>query len=303
MITTLSAMRLSLVKSRIIVALLALSLALSGCSSLRLAYNTAPELAYLWLDNFVDFDEEQSQQVRDALSEWFKWNRSTQLGDYAALLGRLQAQMPEPMTPALTCRWFDEFGTRFRAAIEHAVPSAAALVLTLNPKQLQRLEQRYAKRNTEFRSDFLQSAQKERFEASVKRVLERAEMLYGRLDDAQRERIATGVAASPFDPELWLAERKARQRDILDTLRGLVADRRAPREAQLDAAQGALRALARRFEHSPRPTYRAYQEKLTQYNCVFSAEVHNLTTAAQRQTAVGKLKAWELDLRALANDR
>ncbi len=128
-------------------------------------------------------------------------------------------------------------------------------------------------------------------------------MLYGRLDDAQRERIATGVAASPFDPELWLAERKARQRDILDTLRGLVADRKAPREAQLDAAQGALRALARRFEHSPRPTYRAYQEKLTQYNCVFSAELHNLTTAAQRQTAVGKLKAWELDLRALANDR
>ncbi len=296
-------MRLSFVKSRIIVALLALSLALSGCSTLRLAYNTAPELTYLWLDNFVDFDEEQGQQVRDALAAWFKWNRSTQLADYAALLARLQAQMPEPMTPALTCRWFDEFGDRFKLAFEHAVPSAAALVLTLSPKQLQHLERHYAKRNAEFRSDYLQSSHKERREASVKRVVERAEMLYGRLDDAQRERIAAGTSASPFDPELWLAERKARQRDIVETFRGLLADRKASREAQLAAAQGALRALGHRFEQSPRPIYRAYQEKLTQYNCAFSAELHNLTTPAQRQAAVTKLKAWELDLRALANDR
>jgi len=176
-------------------------------------------------------------------------------------------------------------------------------MVSLHPSQVKHLERHYAKRNAEYRSQYLQSSPKERLEASVKRVVERAETLYGRLDDAQRERIASVIASSPFDPELWLAERKARQRDIAETLHSLVADRKAPREAQLAAAQGALRALVRRFEHSPRPLYRAYQEKMSQYNCAFTAQLHNLTTPAQRQTAVGKLKAWETDLRALANDR
>ena len=260
-------MQLSFVKTGIIVALLALSTLLSGCSTLRLAYNTAPELAYLWLHNFVDFDDEQAPQVRDALGDWFKWNRTTQLGEYAALLARLQAQMPEPITPAMTCRWFDEIGARLRVGFERAVPAAAAVMVSLQPSQVKHLERHYAKRNAEFRSDYLQSSPKERLDASVKRTVERAEMLYGRFDEAQRQRIAAAIAASPFDPELWLAERKARQRDIVETLHSLIADRSSPREAQLATAQGALRALARRFEQSPRPPYRAYQEKLSQYNC------------------------------------
>jgi Family of unknown function (DUF6279) len=294
---------MSFVKTWIIGALLAVSLVLSGCSALRLAYNTAPELAYLWLDNYIDFNEAQTQQVRDGLAAWFKWNRTTQLGDYAALLARLQSEMPEPMTPALTCRWMDELSARFRLGFEQVVPAAAELVLSLSPSQLQRLQRRYAKRNTEFRSEYLQEMSKERHEANVKRLLDRVEMLYGRLDDAQRERIARSIASSPFDPELWLVERKARQRDLLQTFDNLLAERNAPREVQLTNAQGALRALARRMEHSPRPAYRAYQQRLAQYNCAFLAEIHNLTTPAQRQAAVVTLKAWESDLRALANGR
>ena len=195
--------------------------------------------------------------MRDGLAAWFKWNRTTQLNDYAALLARIQTQMPESMTPALTCRWFDELSARLRLGFEQAVPVAAELVPSMSASQLQHLERRYAKRNAEFRSDYLQASQKERLELSVKRVVDRAELLYGRLDDAQRERIASAVASSPFDPELWFAERKARQRDILQTFGTLLSERKAPRETQVAAAQGALRALARRFEHSPRPLYRA----------------------------------------------
>jgi Family of unknown function (DUF6279) len=303
MITTLSAMQLSFLKSRIIGALLAAVVALSGCSTLRLAYNTAPELAYLWLDNLIDFNEEQTQQVRDSLAAWFKWNRTTQLGDYAALLARIQSQMPEPLTPQITCRWWDELGERLKIGYEQAVPVASELLLSLSPSQLQHLERRYAKRDAEYRTEYLQASQKERHEAQVKRIVERAESVYGRLDDAQRERIASAVATSPFDAELWLAERKARQRDIVQTFSRLQTDRNAPREARLAAAQDVLRALARRFEHSPRPLYRAYQERLSQYNCALAAQVHDLTTAAQRQAAVARLKSWESDLRALAAER
>ena len=59
---------------------------------------------------------------------------------------------------------------------------------------------------------------------------------------------------------------------------------------------------SQRLQRSPRAEHAAYQQRLTQYNCSFAAELHNLTTPAQRSTAADKLRGWEEDLRALAAD-
>jgi uncharacterized coiled-coil protein SlyX len=103
------------------------------------------------------------------------------------------------------------------------------------------------------------------------------------------------VAASPFDPQAWLAERERRQRDTLQTLRRLTAER-----ADRDRTIAALRMLTERMEISQDPAYRAYQQRLAEYNCAFGAQLHNATTPAQRQAAREQLKTWEGDLRALA---
>jgi len=144
------------------------------------------------------------------------------------------------------------------------------------------------------RSDFLQDDAGERLTASVKRAVDRAERLYGRLDEDQRRLVRRGVIESPFDPALWLKERQRRQREVQATLRRLVAER-------ADAGQrlAALRLLAERTERSPDPVYRAYQLKLGEYNCDFAARIHNATTPAQRQQARATLAGWEDDLRAL----
>jgi hypothetical protein len=65
-------------------------------------------------------------------------------------------------------------------------------------------------------------------------------------------------------------------------------------------AQAAVRALAERQLRSPRPDYRAYQQRLTQENCALASAMHNLTTPAQRQPARDKLKGWEEDVRLIA---
>jgi hypothetical protein len=61
-----------------------------------------------------------------------------------------------------------------------------------------------------------------------------------------------------------------------------------------------VRVLAERALRSPRPEYRAYQERLTQENCALAAAMHNATTPAQRQHARDKLKSWEEDVRLIA---
>lgn len=282
---------MSLFKSVIIGALVVL---LAGCSSVRLGYNNGPQLAWWWLDGYVDFSREQAPQVKQGIERWFEWHRATQLGDYAALLTGARAEVLADTTPAHACSWQAQLRDGLEPALDRALELAADLVPGLGEAQLRHLEQRYAKGNDEMRNDFLQPDLALRARESVKRTVQRAERLYGSLAEAQRLVIAEGVAASPFDPGLWLADRERRQRDTLQVLRRLLAER-----ADRDQRLAAMRTLVARAEVSPNRDYRAYQQQLAEYNCAFAARIHNATTPAQRRQAQQTLQGWEQDLRAL----
>jgi tellurite resistance protein len=268
---------------------------MAGCSAIRLGYANGPQLAWWWLDGYVDFSREQTPAAKQAIDRWFDWHRSSQLSEYAALLASAQAPMMESTTGAQACRWQGRIRDQLEPALEQAVVEFADLLPSLGEAQFKHLERSYAKRNDEMRTDFLQPDAQTREKESVKRAVDRAEQLYGSLEANQVLLIARGVAASPFNPEAWIAERQRRQQDTLQTLRRLVAER-----ADRDTRHAALRALLARTERSPDPDYRAYQIRLTQYNCGLAAQIHNATTAAQRQKARERLKGWEEDLRALA---
>jgi Family of unknown function (DUF6279) len=282
---------LSLIKTFIIGVLAVL---LAGCSSLRLGYNNGPQLAWWWLDGYVDFSREQAPQVKQGIDRWFEWHRATQLGDYAALLAAAREEALADTTPARACRWQAQLRDALEPALERALELAADLLPGLGEAQLRHLEQRYAKVNDEMRGDFLQPDPAVRARESVQRTVERAERLYGSLAEAQKLVIAEGVAASPFDPERWLADRERRQRDTLQVLRRLLTER-----ADRDQRLAALRTLVARAEVSPDREYRAYQQQLAAYNCAFAARIHNATTPAQRRQAQQTLQGWEQDLRAL----
>jgi hypothetical protein len=271
---------------------------LAGCSAVRLAYTQAPHLVYWWLDGYVSFDPEQGERARDALADWFRWHRATQLPEIADLLAKAQVQILHDITPADACEWADEIRRRLQVGYEQGVPALAALVHTLTLDQVARIDQRYRKADDEFRDDYLQGSRRERLEESNKRTRSRAELLYGRLTDAQRALLAQGIADSPFDPERWLAERQFRQREIVDTLQDLQAQ-----HADEGRIAAALRLFAAHAADSPRPAYRDYQRRLFAYNCALAARLHNSTSPEQRRRGAERLKGWEDDVRALATPR
>ena len=275
----------------------ALALALGGCSALRFGYNQAPDLVYWWLDGYADFDEAQTLRTREGIRRWFDWHRRTQLPEYAQLLARAQAEALADGTPEQACRWWDLLRERADRALSEALPSAADVIPRLTPAQIQHVERRQAKSNDEFRREYLDGSAARRLEKSVERTLDRVETFYGRLDDAQRERLAKQVAASPFDAELWFAERRARQQEAVALLRRVAAEKPG-REATL----AMLRAYVERLDRSPREPYRRYLQRLTAYNCSLAAALHNDTTSAQRQALAERLKGWANDLRVLASD-
>ena len=282
-------------RSRIIGLLfVAAALLLAGCSALRLGYSNGSQLAWWWLDGYFDFNREQSVQVKQRIDRWFEWHRASQLPVLASLLTSAQQQVLDNTTPAKVCAWGEQARTALEPALQRAIAEFADIVPLLGEAQFRALQRKHTKNLDDMRTDFLQLDAAERTAATRERALERFERLYGRLGEAQLRVLTSGLAASPFDPEAWLAERQRRQADALQTLRRLVTDQ-ADRETRIKALQG----VVQRAETSPSPAYRAYQQRLSEYNCQFASQLHNATTATQRQRARESLQGWEQDLRSL----
>lgn len=277
--------------------IIAALLLLSGCSMVQLGYDRGPQLAWWWLDSYVDFNREQKPHAKQAIRQWFDWHRSTQLPEYADWLAAIRSQINDSVTSEQICRWSDELQDILAPAFNHAVHLGAPVVLSLDESQQRHLEQRYAKSNDKLRHDYLQPDPKDRLNAAIKRSVKRIENLYGKIDQQQRDLIIASIEASPFSPEVWLAERQRRQQVTLTTLQQLAGTSLPPGQTTT-----VLRGLIEHTHRSDNPDYRAYQIKLTEYTCGFIARMHNTTTPTQRRHAHDKLKSWENDLRQLTTD-
>ena len=277
-----------------IIGLLVLACMLQACSAAKLAYNQAPELAYWYLDGLVDFSSEQSVQVKNDLNKLQVWHRQTQLPIYIDTLQKMQQKIPLDVNAQDACSILSDVRSKFVVLSEQAQPAVVALLDTLAPSQLQVMTRKFEKGNAEFRNDYLQTAKPANQTKRYKQAVNRAEMLYGRLDDQQIALIAMQVEKSRFNATLAYAERQRRQQDTLQTLRGLLKTQATAEQRRL-----AVRGMFERALVSPNPNYADYVDALTKEGCKNFADLHNTTTTSQRRKAVEKLLGYEQDMKTL----
>jgi hypothetical protein len=276
--------------------LLGLVLALQACTGIQLGYNNAVNLAVWWLDGYVDLDKAQTQQLRGDLRQWQARHRTQVLPAYTQTLEHTQVLVRHTVDATQVCAVGSTVRGYVTTLLADTEPAATALVHSLSPAQIDTLERKYAKTNAEYRSDWLALAPAERTQKRFDKALERAEMVYGRMDAAQKTLIRQQVEQSGFDPQQVYTERLRRQTDTLQTLRQLQRD-----AADTATVRSALRGLLERSIHAPPPSpYRAYAEALAQQDCQGIALLHNSTTPKQRDAAVRWLAGYAQALRALA---
>lgn len=280
---------------------LILPLLLAGCAStLRLAYGQADTLLYWRLDSYLDFSSEQAPRVRESLAQFMSWHRRTQLPRYAEELQRLRPLLAQPELGAEpACKAVDQL----RATVETPLLDPANwpllwLASELGPEQLQHLERKQRLADEKWKAEWLDATPEQRRELRFKQALERAEMLYGRLDEPQRAALREGLAqAQSFDPQRSYQERLSRQRELLQLLRRLQQERPEPElRARL------LRDFVQRLlQGGPQePGRQRYLQALQREGCESFARLHRATTAAQRERAQRTLAGWEADFRQLA---
>jgi Family of unknown function (DUF6279) len=278
-----------------IIGLLAAALVLQACSAMKLAYNQVPEIAYLYLDGYVDFNGVQSLKVKEELGKVHQWHRQTQLPAYIDSLKKLQAQMPGEMEPQAACAVFADVRSKMVALTERTEPAVVSIVGMLEPAQLRHMEKKFDKINAEYRSDYLEGNPRNLRDKRMKLVVKRAEMLYGSLDAKQLAVIGKNIDDSVFDARKAYAERLRSQRDAVQTLTPLIAG-----QAPQDKVQASMRQLLDRTLNPPDAAYRAYIDNFMRDNCQAFAELHNSTTPVQRRKALETLKRYEEDFRILS---
>lgn len=283
--------------ARIIVALAAV-VGLAACSAIKLGYNNFPEVAFWWLDGYVDFDDDQSPRARAELARLHGWHRQQELPRYIDILGRMERIAPGPVTPQQACAFVTEVQGRLKLVADQAEPALVALAADLDPEQLGKLERKAKSNNDKFRKDWIHATLPQQREKRYEQMLERLESIYGRLDAAQRRVLRQGIEHSSYEPQRILAERQRRQQDLLQTL-GKLADP----AVQPAVARDLVRGYVARVQASPDAAYRAWQNELLQENCRTFAAVHDSTTVAQREQAVRRLRAYQRDLRELADQQ
>jgi len=277
-----------------IIGLLAVALMLGGCGAVRLAYNNAPDLTYWWLDGFLDLDSPQSVRLRNDLQALQAWHRKDELPSVAEMLKNLQAASSGPVAADQVCQLSRHLEGRFQALLDRAAPTAMALAPTLSNAQLDHLARAWDKRNAEWREEWLDGTPQERLTRRLKSAIDRIEGFYGRLTESQKALLRSQLDSSPFDAATQYKETQRRQKDALQTLRGLKAGTWSDIQIQAE-----VRALLERSMHSPDPAYAQYTERVRLQACDLAAELHNSSSTAQRAKLQQTLQGYEADVRAL----
>jgi len=206
----------------------------------------------------------------------------------------MEQMAPGEITPAQACGVAEEVQARLKAVARAAEPAAVAVAATLKRPQLRHIARKFRSNNERFRREWIAVAPQERPEKRYEQMLDRLESIYGTLEAPQREVLRQRLAATHWDPEGMLARRQQRQQDLLRILGRISGGLPAPEGEAL------LRGWIERLERPADPAWHATQQALLQEGCATFAAVHQVTTAAQREKAVRRLRAWQRDLRELS---
>jgi hypothetical protein len=267
-----------LVKARLLFAVLALTL-VSGCSVTRIAYNNADAFLRWQANHYLDFQGEQTEELDRTLAAFLAWHRATALPQYARLADEAAARVLRGIKPEDLDWGYDAVRAQIREALGAAAGEAAGLLDRLGPEQISHLEQRLAADNREFAKEQVHGTMEERHQRRVKRNVERLEEWFGRLSEAQIERVQRYSARAPFAAELRGRDRKRRQAEFLALLRAREAKRR-------------LVPWAQDWEGGREPAYAEAVRAIRAEYVDLLLDLERTLAAEQREHLAGRLKRY-----------
>jgi hypothetical protein len=278
--------------------LIALMVAVAGCSSIRFTYNHGDTLLYWWLNNYFELDAEQAGWVKKDIDNLFQWHRKTQLKDYVRLLANGQRQLAGNLTPADLMADYHDIKARTELLAYKALPELADLARSVRPEQIAQMEKRFAKNNEDFRKKFMRGDLDDRQKARFKKSMDQFELWFGRFSSEQEAVLRKASDARVLDNDIWLDERVRRQKRIVAVLRK-VQQEKLSKDATIAVLHNLVKELFDRFEA---PERKAFFDTYTDQTVQMILTAVRIATPAQKAHAQKRMQGWIEDFNILAAD-
>ncbi|WP_192983469.1 DUF6279 family lipoprotein [Pseudomonas sp. EggHat1] len=202
--------------------LLAITLLLSACSRVGLAYRNLDWLIPWKLGDYVALTSEQSAWLKPQLQEHLTWHCSVELPRYLDWLQRSQQALSSRDSELMASQLADFEQAMQRIAVE-ITPSAIELLRGLSPRQVDQLLAAMDEQNAKLREEFLEPPVQEQVSRRAERMEERLQPWFGTLNAGQRERVQSWAQGLGEQNKIWLENRMVWQqalREALEVRRG-----------------------------------------------------------------------------------
>ncbi|MDN4055455.1 DUF6279 family lipoprotein [Massilia sp. YIM B02763] len=277
--------------------LIGLMVLAAGCSTIRFTYNHGDTLLYWWLNAYLDLDSDQSDWVKKDIDKLFQWHRSTQLRDYAGLLGKMQRQLADGnVTQDELLGDYRDIKARTELLAFKALPDLADLAMSIKPDQIEQMEKKFAKNNNDYRKKFISGSVEDRQKEHFKKTMEQFNLWFGSFSREQEAQLRKLSDARPLDDEVFLQERMLRQKKIVATLRRIQQEK-LNKEQTMSAVHGLLRDF---FDRMDAPERKAFYDSYVDSTSKFIVAAVKLTTPEQKAHAQKRMQGWIDDLNSLA---
>lgn len=256
----------------------------------ELAYDNAPSLAINEFDNALDLSEAQENQLEPRLQQFFAWHRQQELRHYQRLLEQATRYTADGLNAAEFLIINKEMRRTWQRALEKAIDDFGELAITLEPEQIEHLQQYYLERSDKYEK-YMKKSPQQREIYRLDSGVDRLENWFGDFDSEQEERIRTRLRQLPEFYQAWIKFRDARQQAMIKVLNNASANsiQQQLKAALLDPST----EYALTFEPTRIAYWHAYAEALQ--------DISDWLTRAQRQRAVNKLKDYARVAERLAN--
>lgn len=194
-------------------------LALSSCSSARLAYNNLNWLINWKTSDYVPLSRTQKSWLSARIDEHLAWHCSTEIPRYRPLLAGLQNTLDTHDLPAsILLEQVPQLMPAVDRVLHEIAPTLAELFRKLDHSQIAALQANLAEQQQDMHAKFVAPDPAAQAQQRAERLEKRLNRWLGRLSEEQRSRIDSWSAELEGQNTIWLENRQHWQQQLVVAL-------------------------------------------------------------------------------------
>ncbi len=270
-----------------------LLLLLAGCS-LRVTYPVMDWWIKWQIQDYVSFNPEQKQHLKNSLQRFHQWHQDTQLSAYARQLEDLKSLLAQDqVTEQQMTAMQEQAQQHWQVSLDYLLPDIQTLFLSLSDQQWGEFQDNLIKKEAEKTAKMRKASGEKRYRLRRESMEDRLEDWFGRLTSEQENLLRHWSEQLNPLAEISLQE----QRHWLQLADELFQQRfDLPPEQQQQAIRKLITDETRFWSE---PHLQLLKEN-RQLNRRLLSQLHDSLTERQRERLTNKLSSFQKDLEYLA---